>query len=47
LGSPPPLIVLQNSVFANEQNFLDVLVRSYENYVGGHMTDVISNRRPS
>jgi len=40
-------IVLQNSVLANEQNFIDALVRSYENYVGGHMIGAISDRQPS
>jgi hypothetical protein len=38
---------LQNSVFANEQNFPEALVRPSENYVGGHMIDPISNRQPS
>jgi hypothetical protein len=40
-------IVLQESVFANGRNFPEALVRPYENYVGGHMIDPISNRQPS
>jgi hypothetical protein len=40
-------IVLQNSVFANEQNFPEALVHSFENNVGGHMIDLFSNRQPS
>jgi hypothetical protein len=37
-------IVLQNSVFANEQNFQKALVRSSEIYVGGHIVKPFSNR---
>jgi hypothetical protein len=36
--------VLQNFVFANEQNFPEAVVRSPENYVGGHMINPNFNR---
>jgi hypothetical protein len=39
--------LLQNSVFANKQNFPEALVRRSEIYVGGHMIDPISNLQPS
>ena len=40
-------IVLQNSFLKYVQNFPDALVRSPENYVGGHMINQNSNRQPS
>jgi hypothetical protein len=42
-----PRIVLQNSFLGCVQNFAGALVRSLENYVGGHMINPISNRQPS
>jgi len=40
-------IVLQNSFLGCVQNFAGALVRSLENYVGGHMINPIFNRQPS
>jgi hypothetical protein len=40
-------IVLQNSAFANEQNFPEALARLSKNCMGSHMTDPISNRQLS
>ncbi|MFY9900361.1 MAG: hypothetical protein WAK67_21590 [Xanthobacteraceae bacterium] len=37
-------MLLKKSVFANEQFFPEALVRSSENYVGGHMINPISNQ---
>jgi hypothetical protein len=39
-------IVLQNSFLRCVQIFPGALVRSLENYVGGHMNSLISNRPP-
>ena len=39
-------IVLQNSFLACVQIFPGALVRSLENYVGGHTNGLISNRPP-
>ena len=39
-------IVLQNSFLGCVQIFPGALVRSLENYVGGHMNSLISNRLP-
>jgi len=41
-----PPIVLQNSFLGREQIFPGALVRSFENYVGGHVNSLISNRLP-
>jgi hypothetical protein len=41
------VIVLQNSFLGCVQNFAGALVRSLENYVGGHMINPIFNRQPS
>jgi hypothetical protein len=38
---------LQNSFLGCVQNFAGALVRSLENYVGGHMINPIFNRQPS
>jgi hypothetical protein len=35
-------IRLQNSAFANEQDFPEALVRPFENYVKGHMINPVS-----
>jgi hypothetical protein len=37
----------KKSVFANEQNFPEALVRSFEIMWGAHMINPISNRRLS
>jgi hypothetical protein len=34
---------LKKSIFPNVQNFPEALVRSSENYMGGHMSSPISN----
>ena len=44
--SAVPPIVLQNSFLACVQIFPGALVRSLENYVGGHTNGLISNRPP-
>ena len=41
-----PPIVLQNSFLGSVQIFPGALVRSLENYVGGHMNSLIFNRLP-
>jgi hypothetical protein len=38
---------VEKSIFSNGQNFPDALVRSSENYMGGHMSSQIFNRQAS
>jgi hypothetical protein len=38
-------MLLKKSIFSNGQNFPEALVRSSENYMGGHMSSPISNRQ--
>jgi hypothetical protein len=40
-------ILLKNFIFAIAQNFSEALMRSFENYRGGHMIDPFFNRQPS
>lgn len=37
----------KKSFLGVKQNFPEALVRSAENYIGGHMISPISNRQPS
>jgi len=40
-------MLLKKSIFSNGQNFPGALVRSSENYMGGHVTSPISNWQAS